>query len=175
MYIYPSPSILKICTVTGAEFFPPYVNHEPCRKTFLVLGVEPQLDDVVDGDVRLVQLQVDGLGHVEHVPRPVGLMLLLLLVMVPAPPSALGGGPVGLGIDVLPRRQIRQLPELVVVGVDVPDEAGAAGEEPAGEGEEGADARHDRGHDQCDGQLDAQDRLTKMSYKVKCQKGERVN
>ena len=129
----------------------------------------------MDGDVRRVQLQVDGLGHVEHVPRPVSLMLLLLLVVVPAPPSALGGGPVGLGVDELPGREAGELPELVVVGVDVPDEAGAAGEEPAGEGEEGADARHDRGHDQCDGQLDAQDRLTKMSYKVKCQKGEKVN
>ena len=125
---------------------------------FLVLGVEPKLDNVVDGDVGCVQLQVDGLGHVEDVPRPVGLMLLLL---VPVPPAALGGGPVGLGVYELPRGEVGELPEFLVVRVNVPDESGSPGEQPAGEGEEGADAGHDRGHDQRDGQLDAQDRLAK--------------
>ena len=89
----------------------------------LVLCVEPQLDNVVDGDVGGVQLHVDGLGDGEHVARPVGLLLL-----VPVPFPGVGGGSVGRGgVDDLPGREVGELPELLVVRVDVADEAGAPG------------------------------------------------
>ena len=86
---------------------------------FLVLRIKPKLDYVVHGDVCCVQLQVDGLGHVEYIPRPVDLMLLL--VVVPVPPAALSGRPVGLGVDKLLRGEVGELPELLVVRMDVPD------------------------------------------------------